>query len=125
MADEPRGDEASGDAENGEIDPVLPVVPEALGIDPLLLALLHLSAFLDLSDDETIDPDAATQALEYVGLYVQRLSDDRLRSISADIAKLGAHGKTSGWSEEQLQFMRDFLFNCGLGESGQREPVSD
>lgn len=94
----------------------MPLVPETLGVDPLLLGLLHLAALIDFSDDETVEGDAANDALERLEVYVQRLPTERLEEIQADLDRIEEHGAEHGWAEEMTDFVRDFLYNCGLGE---------
>lgn len=112
--------EATNGRDDGEPG-FLPVIPDSLGIDPLLAALIHLTAFLDFSDDDTIASDAANEALEHVELYVQRLSEDRLDEIQSQLEKLEAYATQEGWSEDLVEFIRDFLYNCGLGEDDDSE----
>lgn len=104
------------DADAPEFPYVLPVVPEDLGIDPLFVALLHCAAFLDLADDEVMDPEAAGDALEHVGLYVQRLPPARLKEVEAQLAKLAAHAKSAGWPPDAVSFVEEFLYSCGIGD---------
>ena len=51
----------------------MPVIPESLGVDPVLAALIHVAAFLELSGDDAVHPDWAVEALEYVAHYLHRL----------------------------------------------------
>jgi hypothetical protein len=122
VSDEPRDPEA----ETFDEVSMLPVVPAELGIDPLLLALLHLAGFLDLSGDDMVEPSAATDALEHVGFYVQRFDERRLGELQAELDRLVAHAEKSGWGAEQIEFVRDFLFNCGaLDDESDPEPGGD
>jgi hypothetical protein len=116
VSDEPRDPDAEAEGEQ-ELS-ALPVMPPELAIDPLLGALLHLAGFLDLSDDTTVEPGAATEALEHVGLYVQRLDERRLAELQLELDRLVAHAKESGWAPEQIEFVQDFLFNCGVRDDG-------
>jgi hypothetical protein len=93
---------------------MLPVIPPELGIEPLLLALLQLAGFLDLSDDQLVDAGAATDALEHLGLYVQRLDEKRLAELQAQLDRLLDHAQKSNFLPEQIEFIKDFLFNCGV-----------
>ena len=45
---------------------VFPLIPAELGIDPLLLAVLHATVFVAGSDENVVQPEAAAEALEYV-----------------------------------------------------------
>ena len=116
---EPHEPDAESDDE--ELSTV-PVVPEELAIDPLLLALLHVAGFLDMSDDSTVEPGAATDALEHVGLYVQRLDETRLAELQTELDRIVAHAEKSGWAVEQIEFVQDFLFNCGARDDDESEP---
>jgi hypothetical protein len=109
----------------GEVSPaLLPAVPEELGVDPLLLALLRCASFLDLSGDEVVNADVAGEVLEHVGMYIQRLPDERLDEIHAQLEALEAHAQKEAWSSDVVEFIQDFLYNCGLGEDDDSdEPI--
>ncbi|HEY6560366.1 MAG TPA: hypothetical protein VI072_23945 [Polyangiaceae bacterium] len=110
-------------ADGGErASALLPAVPEELGVDPLLLALMRSACFLDLSADEAVNAELAGEVLEHVGMYIQRLSDERLDAIQDQLQTLEAYGIEQGWVTDQVEFVRDFLFNCGLGEDEDVEP---
>ncbi len=119
----------SSEREDDEEEPIsggvdglmMPSVPESLGIDPLLLALLHTTAFLDFSDDDTVEPEAANEALERVEQYVQRLPDERVSALQADLEKLEEHATQAGWPEDMIDFVRDFLYNCGIGDEDDED----
>jgi hypothetical protein len=104
---------------------MLPGVPEELALDPLLLALLRCASFLDLSGDEVVNAELAGEVLEHVGMYVQRLSDERLDEIQTQLETLEAYAVEQGWSSDVVEFIRDFLYNCGLGEDESEEPTGD
>ncbi|MBN2195688.1 MAG: hypothetical protein JW751_22900 [Polyangiaceae bacterium] len=101
---------------------VMPVVPDSLGVSPLLLALLHVASLLDFADDETVEADAANGALEHVELYVQRLTTAQLEAIQADLDRIEEFGAEHGWPEEVTDFVADFLYNCGLGDEEDDSP---
>lgn len=110
--------------EQGE-GPMMPDVPEDLDIDPLLVALLQCAAFLDFADDQIVHPDAAGEVLENVGLYVQRLPAERLDDIGDQLEILAEHGAAAGWSEDMVEFVREFLYNCGIGDDEDDESDGD
>ena len=120
MGAESEQEDRTGDDERAS--PMLPAVPDELGIDPVLLALLRSASFLDLSADEAVNAELAGEVLEHVGMYVQRLSDERLDDIQQQLETLEAYGIEQGWAAEQVEFVRDFLFNCGLGEDEDEDP---
>ena len=94
---------------------VFPLIPEELGIHPLLLATLHAIVFFDGSDDAVINDAAASEALNYVAAYLQRLQGDDLRRIREDIDSLIAFGRQEQWPTEEMQFLQDFLKEFGVG----------
>lgn len=101
---------------------IMPLVElEDVEVDPLLLALLHCSAYLDLSDDDSVDPEDAGEALEHMAHYVRLLSDERLDQVQEQLDELADHGESEGWPEELVEFVRDFLVNCGAIEDDEDE----
>jgi len=78
------------------------------------MALLQTSAYLDFSDDDVVDPEAARAVLERVGLYVQRLDDAGVERIAAELERLLAHAEQAEWPEEARDFVHDFLEHCGF-----------
>lgn len=104
---------------------MMPVVPENLRIDPLLAALLHCAAFLDFSDDDAVDPQAAGDVLEHVGMYVQRLPAERFDEIQEQLDRLEDHAQNAGWPEDMIEFVRDFLYNCGIGDEEEETDDGD
>ncbi|HZT81695.1 MAG TPA: hypothetical protein VFA26_15820 [Gemmataceae bacterium] len=95
---------------------VLPLIPSELGIHPLLLAVLHAVVFLDGSDEEVVNPDAAEEALEHLAGYLQRLEGDDLRRAREDMATLAAYARAQKWPKQQVRFLKDFLNEFGVGE---------
>ena len=94
----------------------LPVVPEQLGTDPLLLALIHCAAFLDFAEEDVVDPYVATDVLDHVALYVRRLPPDRIADLEQQLARLEAHASQEGWPAELVEFVSEFLDNCQSDE---------
>ena len=72
---------------------VFPLIPAELGVHPLLLAVLHAVVFLDGSEDAIVHPEAATEALEYIAGYLQRLEGDDLRRAREDMTVLAAFAR--------------------------------
>ncbi len=103
----------------------MPVVPEKLEVDPLLLAMLHLTALLDFADEDIVEPQVANEALEFVEMYMQRLSTEQLEEVQAQLDRIEEHAAEAGWPEELTDFVRDFLYNCGLGEDDDELPAED
>jgi hypothetical protein len=94
---------------------VLPLIPEELGIDPLLLAALHTVVFLLGSSEEVILPEAAEEALQYVATYLQRLSGASLKKVREDLATLQDFARQEKWPTEDIAFLKSFLKEFGVG----------
>jgi hypothetical protein len=107
-------DEAGREVPQGAA--VLPLIPPELGVDPLLLAVLHAVVFLDGSGEEVVDPDAAGEALEYFATYLQRLEGPRLQRVREDLEVLAAFARQEQWPKQQARFFKDFLRDYGVGE---------
>jgi hypothetical protein len=95
---------------------VFPLIPEELGIHPLLLAVLHAIVFFDGSDVEVINDAAANEALNYFATYLQRLKGADLKRVREDMDCLIAFGKQEGWPKEEMQFLQEFLKEYGIGQ---------
>jgi hypothetical protein len=94
---------------------VFPLIPPELGVHPLLLAVLHAVVFLDGSDEALVQPDAASEALEYLVGYLQRLEGDDLRRVREDLATLATLARSEKWPRPMVQFLTEFLQNYGIG----------
>jgi hypothetical protein len=97
---------------------VFPVVPEELGIDPLLLAVLHATVFLSGSDDEVVHPLAAEEILDQIGQCLGRLEGDRLQRVQEDLASLAAYARQEGCPAELTGLFRSFLEEFDVEEQG-------
>ncbi|CAN5399456.1 hypothetical protein BH11PLA2_BH11PLA2_52510 [soil metagenome] len=93
---------------------VFPMIPEELGIHPLLLGIIHAYVFLEGSDDPIVNGDAAEEAMHYLASYLQRLSGNDLRRAKEDIATLVSFAKTEDWPKQQIRFLQDFLSDNGV-----------
>jgi len=100
---------------------VFPLIPAELGVNPLLLAVLHSVVFLSGSDDEVVHPDAAHEALEYVAGYLQRLEGPLLGRVREDMAALVGFGRQEQWPRPLVQFLKTFLADQGVGGAGGDE----
>jgi hypothetical protein len=102
MANDP-GDRAESEAF------VMPELPAALKLDPDFAALRHVMAFLELSGDGAVDPDAAVRATEHVGHYLRQLPAGRVASMRDQISR------KAGWGTDAVEFLAGFLDNSGVG----------
>jgi hypothetical protein len=111
-------DEAESQVPEGAA--VFPLIPEELGVHPLLLAVLHAVVFLNGSEDDVVNPDAAAEALEYFAAYLQRLDGDELRRTREDLTALATYGRQEKWPKQLVRFLKEFLSSYGVeGERGQ------
>jgi hypothetical protein len=98
---------------------VFPLIPEELGVHPLLLAVLHGTVFLDGSEEDVIDPKAAEEAMQYLVTYLHRLSGPELQRVREDVECLSTYARQQGWPKQQMRFLKDFLNDYVHGEEGE------
>jgi hypothetical protein len=104
----------AGESEVPEGAAVFPLIPPELGINPLLLAVLHATVFLAGSDDEVVNPAAAEEALQYLAGYLQRLDGNLLRQVREDMACLTVFAKQERWPKQLVRLLRSFLTDYGI-----------
>jgi hypothetical protein len=95
---------------------VMPELPAALNVDPVVAALLHVTAFLELSGDGAVDPDAAVEAMESVGYYLRQLPTERVEAIREQVGRVAEHARKKKWGAEAVEFFTDYLDNVGVGD---------
>jgi predicted RecB family endonuclease len=95
---------------------VLPLIPAELGVNPLLLAVLHAVVFLDGSAEDLVNPDAASEALDRLAAYIQRLQEPQARKVREDLETLAAFARSEQWPKQQVRFFKEFLADYGIGE---------
>jgi hypothetical protein len=93
---------------------VFPEIPPELGVHPLLLAVLHAFVFLDGSDAAVVNPEASSEAMEYVALYLQRLSGSELQRTREDLDALVGYAKEQKWPKQYVAFLKSFLADNGV-----------
>jgi hypothetical protein len=96
---------------------VFPLIPAELGVNPLLLAVIHATVFLAGSDDEVVDADAAQEALEYLAGYLQRLDGAALARVREDMHCLIAFARQEHWPKQHIQSLKSFLDDFGVGRA--------
>ncbi len=109
-------DEAEREVPEGAA--VFPEIPKELGVDPLLLAVLHATVFLEGSEESIVNPAAAREAMGYLSGYLQRLGGARLQKAREDFACLAAYARDQDWPKVQVRFLKEFLENYGVGGDG-------
>ncbi len=106
----PEGDVPEGAA-------VFPLIPAELGVNPLLLGVLHATVFLAGSEKEVVDPAAAQEAMEYLAGYLQRLEGDALARVREDMACLVAFARQEQWPKQLIQSLKSLLDDFGVGRT--------
>ena len=109
------------DADDNEAEPavpdgaaVFPTIPTELGVNPLLLAVLHATVFLAGSDEEVVHPDAAAEAVELMADYLRRLDAAQLRQVREDMACIVAYARQQKWPKQWIVALKNFLSDMGL-----------
>src|SRR5437867_6118898 len=110
MSDQPK---PSSEVPSGAA--VFPLIPEELSIHPLLLAVLHAIVFLDGSAEDVVNIPAAEETSQYLATYLQRLKGPELQRVREDMETLLAYARQEKWSTEEIEFLRDFLGDYGVG----------
>jgi len=82
----------------------------------LARAVINAAAFLEFSDDDTIDPDDAVRALEDLASFLLPASPDEIAAIRSVLEEELDAANQRGASEEVLDFYRNFLKHCGIDE---------
>ncbi len=105
--------EPSG-AEVPEGAAVFPEIPAELGINPLLLAVIHSAVFLSGSDAHIVEPQAADEALQYIGAYLDRLDGAALRQAGEDAECLLRFARQEKWPRQLLEALKNLLDDLGI-----------
>jgi hypothetical protein len=117
MADEPDDLDEAGDVPEGAA--VFPVIPAELGVDPLLLAVIHATVFLAGSDPDVVHPAAADEAIGCLAEYLHRLDKDRLRRVREDLACLVEYARQQKWPKQDVLALKSFLRDYGIEKEDQ------
>ncbi len=112
MADREDDSSEAGGVPDGAA--VFPVIPEELGVHPLLLTALHAIVFLSGSDDTIVNPAAADEAVEYMAAYLQRLGGADRRRVEEDLHTLAVYARQEKWPKQLVQFVKTFLADYGI-----------
>ena len=98
---------------------VFPLIPEELGVNPLLLSVLHAAVFLDGSEEDVVCPDAANEAMQYLCTYLHRLQEADLKRMREDLECLADFAKQQAWPKQQVRFLKDFLSDYVQGGAAE------
>lgn len=103
----------AGESEVPEGAAVFPLIPTELGVNPLLLAVLHATVFLAGSDEEIVNAAAAEEALQYMAGYLQRLDGNLLRQVREDMVCLTAFAKQEKWPLQWVHALKNVVKDMG------------
>ena len=81
----------------------------------LATALINMAAFIELSDDEVIDPDSAVSALEQLAYDLRDVSPAEVECLNAALQE--EIGKLPPDEDRREQFLSGFLENLGIGSA--------
>jgi len=87
----------------------------------LMEAIVYLAAFLELSDDDTVDPDSAVKQLENMSVILQRLSADERHEFIAFLNEFAAEQEKNWASKDFLEFIRSFAYATDLTDEEDDE----
>jgi len=93
---------------------VFPLIPAELGVDPLLLAVLHATVFLAASTADVVHPAASDEAIQTMAEYLQRLEGAQLRRVQEDLECLVVFGRQEKWPKQLIRYLKSFLADYGL-----------
>ena len=113
---EEEGD-ASEEEDDGEVPDgaaVFPLIPPELGVNPLLLSVVHALVFLAGSDEDVVAGPAADEAVQSMASYLQRLEGPALVKVQEDMVCLTNFARQSKWPKQLIHALKSLLSDCGL-----------
>jgi hypothetical protein len=113
MAEAKMPDDAEREVPEGAA--LFPLIPDELGVDPLLLAVIHTAVFLTGSESGIVDPEAADDAMGHVITYLQRLDGPQLQRVQEDLHTLVGYARQQKWPKQEVRFLSEFLKELGIG----------
>ncbi|HLN31609.1 MAG TPA: hypothetical protein VK395_27960 [Gemmataceae bacterium] len=97
---------------------VFPQIPPELGVNPILLAVIHATVFLTGSDSSIVHPQAADEVVEYMAAYLGRLKGQPLEQVREDMTCLIGYARHEKWPKQVIRSLQTFLEDYGIGEEG-------
>lgn len=80
----------------------------------LMRTIVEAVAFLSLSDDTTVDPDAAVGQLEQIASLLRELSQEDQDALTSYIQELANIAITSDGNQERYKFLLSLPEHLGL-----------
>jgi len=87
----------------------------------LARAVINAAAFLELSDEDSVDPDLALQALEEISYNLNHADRAERQALVEALAEMRASEMETGPRPDVLEFLDSFLETFGL-EDGSNTP---
>ena len=97
-------------------------IPKSVKIDPVLCALLHVTSFLEFSDEETVELDASVSVMNNIGLYLGRLTPDQIADVGKQLDALVTYARKRKWAKGFIDFVQRFLQTFDISESQTAKP---
>src|SRR5262245_55448721 len=94
---------------------VFPLIPTELGVNPLLLAVIHATVFLSGSSEAIIHPAAADEALDRLSDYMARLGGTQLQQVREDMDALTWFARQEKWPRAMVHVLTSLLEAIGVG----------
>lgn len=91
-------------------------IPPELGVNPLLLGVIHSVVFLYGSSEEAVHPTAADGALDGLFLYLERLEGKQLDQALEDMDCLIRYGREEKWGKQLITLLKSLKKAMGPDE---------
>jgi hypothetical protein len=92
-------------------------IPGVEDMDALARAVVAAMAFLELSDDQDVDPDCALGAMESICYELQSCTDAEKAALKKALAAELQAWQAQNAKENVIEFYRDFMVNTGLEQA--------
>jgi len=111
----------AADSEVPEGAAVFPLIPDELGANPLLLAVIHAAVFLSGSSEDVVHPAAADEALDRLADYLQRLKGEDLLKVREDMLAVTSLARQEKWPKSLIHALTSMMdaFGVGSGKEGE------
>jgi len=85
----------------------------------LARAVINAAAFLELSDDRTVNPELAVQALEEIAFHLAECTEEEKKALAEVLAEMRANEMETGPRPDVLAFLDGFLVSFGLADEAE------
>ena len=95
---------------------IFPFIPPELGVNPLLLAVIHAIVFLAGSEKDVVNDAAAEEAVGSMAEYLTRLHGETLQQVREDMDCIITYARQQKWPKQLIHALKNFLSDMGLGD---------